>query len=71
MMTVRRRPRSSRFRSEVNELASAVRALTPDDVTWKYYSRELDKVPEGGRYALSGLHTLSQMIAGAASRMKS
>lgn len=60
-----------RFRSEVNELASAVRALTPDDVTWKYYSRELDKVPEGGRYALSGLHTLSQMIAGAASRMKS
>ncbi len=51
-----------KYKLQVEALAAKVRALTPSDRAWDYFDKEMD----AGK-----LHGATQMIAGAAERLKS
>jgi hypothetical protein len=68
-------PQVEKLRAEVVALAAQVRPLTISDRAWPYYDKEMvaaaDELEQHrAGYAVRKLHAASQMVDGAASRMK-
>jgi len=64
-----------KYREKLNALTRTLRPLTPADPAWESYDKHMDQAAhyESGRhtsYALSALRAATQMIAGAADRLK-
>jgi hypothetical protein len=58
------------FQSQIEGLAARVRAANPSDRAWPSYDKDMAQVDPESPYAFGKLHSASQMIAGAAERIR-
>jgi hypothetical protein len=68
-------PLVQKYREKLNAVTARLRPLTASDPAWEYYDKHMDRAAddESSRhtsYALHQLRDASQMIAGAADRLK-
>lgn len=58
------------LKGQVEALAAKVHAANPSDISWRFYNKDMETLPERGRYVMGGLHRAMGMVEGAAERLR-